>query len=81
MERPPLEANCYETVLKPGALIRIKAPRQMGKTSLMSRILLHASSAESGVPTVPLSFQLADAAISRIWTSFCAGFAPALPGG
>lgn len=61
LERPPIEKNCYETVLKPGALIRIKAPRQMGKTSLMSRILRHAE--ESEYLTVPLSFQLADAAI------------------
>jgi len=61
VERPPIEANCYETVLKPGALIRIKAPRQMGKTSLMSRILHHAG--EHQCLTVPLSFQLADAAI------------------
>jgi hypothetical protein len=61
VERPPIEKKCYETVLKPGALIRIKAPRQMGKTSLMSRILLHAEKNEC--ITVPLSFQLADAAI------------------
>ena len=33
VERPPIEADCYETILQPGALIRIKAPRQMGKTS------------------------------------------------
>jgi hypothetical protein len=39
VERPPIEATCYTTIVKPGALIRIKAPRQMGKTSLMSRIL------------------------------------------
>jgi hypothetical protein len=39
IERPPLETTCYQTILKPGALIRIKAPRQMGKTSLMMRIL------------------------------------------
>ncbi|MGB3614344.1 MAG: AAA-like domain-containing protein, partial [Elainellaceae cyanobacterium] len=63
MERPPLEANCYETILKPGALIRIKAPRQMGKTSLMSRILRYAEQDASPCLTVPLSFQLADAAI------------------
>ncbi|MEO0537184.1 MAG: AAA-like domain-containing protein [Cyanobacteria bacterium P01_A01_bin.123] len=61
VERPPTEANCYETVLKPGALIRIKASRQMGKTSLMSRILRHAN--ENQCLTIPLSFQLADAAI------------------
>ncbi|ALB39553.1 adenylate cyclase [Anabaena sp. WA102] len=39
VERPPIEVNCYTAIVKPGALIRIKAPRQMGKTSLMSRIL------------------------------------------
>lgn len=61
VERPPTEVNCYETVLKPGALIRIKAPRQMGKTSLMSRILRHGD--EHQCLTVPLSFQLADASI------------------
>jgi hypothetical protein len=43
VERPPIEARCYQTILKPGALIRIKAPRQMGKTSLVDRILHHAT--------------------------------------
>lgn len=42
IERPNIEANCYTTILEPGALIRIKAPRKMGKTSLMSHILDHA---------------------------------------
>lgn len=27
MERPPIESRCYEAIAKPGALIRIKAPR------------------------------------------------------
>ncbi|HEY9295183.1 MAG TPA: AAA-like domain-containing protein, partial [Phormidium sp.] len=58
VERPPIESRCYETILQPGALIRIKAPRQMGKTSLLARILHYAAS--SGFNTVPLSFQLAD---------------------
>jgi AAA-like domain/TIR domain len=61
VDRPPTEETCYETILKSGALIRIKAPRQMGKTSLMSRILRHAANAD--YLTVPLSFQLADAAV------------------
>ncbi len=61
VERSPIEQNGYETITKPGALIRIKAPRQMGKTSLMSRLLHHAG--EQGCLTVPLSFQIADAAI------------------
>lgn len=58
VERPPIEDRCYETIIQPGALIRIKAPRQMGKTSLMARILNQAS--KQGYRTVPLSFQLAD---------------------
>jgi hypothetical protein len=41
IERPNIELNCYQTILEPGALIRIKAPKKMGKTSLMSRILNH----------------------------------------
>ncbi|MEA5521351.1 AAA-like domain-containing protein [Limnoraphis robusta] len=42
VERPPIESRCYETVLKPGSLLRIKAPKLMGKTSLMARILDYA---------------------------------------
>jgi serine/threonine-protein kinase len=59
VERPPIESDCFETILKPGALIRVKAPRQMGKTSLMSRILYHAS--QHGCQTARLNFQSADA--------------------
>ena len=61
VERQPIESRCYETVLKPGALIRIKAPRQMGKTSLMARVLQQAG--QEGYLTVPLSFQLADSKV------------------
>ncbi|MDX2228276.1 MAG: AAA-like domain-containing protein [Leptolyngbyaceae cyanobacterium bins.349] len=43
VERPPIEPKCFEAITKPGALIRIKAPRQMGKSSLMIRILDHAT--------------------------------------
>jgi len=58
VERPPIEADCFEEIMQPGSLIRIKAPRQMGKTSLMARILNHAR--EQGCQTIPLSFQRAD---------------------
>jgi len=58
IDRPPIESRCYETIVQPGALIRIKAPRQMGKTSLMARILHHAEA--QGSRTVALSFQLAN---------------------
>ncbi|MCT7954285.1 AAA-like domain-containing protein [Laspinema palackyanum] len=39
VERPPIEERCYQTVLQPGSLIRIKAPKQMGKTTLITQIL------------------------------------------
>ena len=42
-ERFGVESLCYQTVTKPGSLIRIKAPNLMGKTSLMMRILAHAT--------------------------------------
>lgn len=60
IERPPSEAKCYEEIGRSGALIRIKAPRQMGKTSLMARILSHAQ--EKRYRAIPVSFQHADRA-------------------
>ncbi|MEG3909949.1 AAA-like domain-containing protein [Microcoleus sp. w2-18bC1] len=58
IDRAPIESDCYQTIVKPGALIRIKAPRQMGKTSLVQRILDHAK--EKGYQTAYLNFQWAD---------------------
>lgn len=60
IERPPIESDCYEAIINPGALIRVKAPRQMGKTSLMSRILCHAAQPLYGCNPVFLSLQEAD---------------------
>ncbi|HEX2572345.1 MAG TPA: AAA-like domain-containing protein [Polyangia bacterium] len=59
--RPSLEEACLREVVKPGALIRIRGPRQMGKTSLMMGIMEHA--AQLGARTVTINLQLADAAI------------------
>ena len=74
VERVPYEAQCYREICKPGALIRIKAPRQMGKTSLMARILDQAK--EQGCRTVPLSFQHADTSVftnlNELLQWFCA---------
>lgn len=74
VERPPIEERCYQTILQPSALIRIKAPRQMGKTSLMARILHHASCQD--YRTVPLTFQLVDktvfANLDKFLKWFCA---------
>jgi DNA-binding Xre family transcriptional regulator len=37
--RSPQEEQCYRAITEVGALIRIKAPRQFGKTSLLVRVL------------------------------------------
>lgn len=61
VERPNIDSECLKTITQPGSLIHIKAPRQMGKTSLMARTLFHAD--KHGLRPVQLSFQLADASI------------------
>lgn len=80
IERPPIESDCYETIVKPGALIRVKAPRQMGKTSLLQRILHHAK--QQGHQTAYLNFQSADAeflsSIDNFLQWFCASVADGL---
>ena len=55
VKREPDESCCYQEILQPGALLRIKAPSQMGKTWLMSRILEHA--AKHGYRTVALNLR------------------------
>lgn len=71
IQRTAIETDCYKTVLHPGSLIRIKASRRMGKTSLMARIL---RSAEPSCQTVSLSFQLADKAIFKDLDQFLRWF-------
>ncbi|MDJ0508186.1 MAG: AAA-like domain-containing protein [Crocosphaera sp.] len=44
VKRNGIESLCYDAIKKQGSLIRIKAPKLMGKTSLMSRILNHSQS-------------------------------------
>ena len=71
---PPIESDCYQEIVKPGALIRVKAPRQMGKTSLMARIL--DCGTEQGYQAVPVYFQQADgdffANLDQFLQWFCA---------
>lgn len=61
VERPEIESRCYEILLQPGSLIRLKAPSMTGKTSLMTRVLAQLESQK--YRTVNLSFNLADSQI------------------
>jgi hypothetical protein len=45
VKRPPTEERCAREILKPGALIRIRAPQRLGKTSLLNRIMADAKTA------------------------------------
>ncbi len=69
--RPTLETVCQEA-LASGGLLRIKAPQQMGKTSLLTRLLWQAE--QQGYQTVCLSFQLADSAVFANLNSFLQWF-------
>jgi hypothetical protein len=80
IDRPPIESDCYQTILKAGALIRIKAPHHMGKTSLVQRILHHAT--QQGHQTAYLNFQSADASfltnLDQLLQWFCGDITNAL---
>lgn len=61
LERPPTEAQCFEAIVKPGALIRIKAPKKMGKTWLLEHILSYAQSQD--YITVPINLMRVEEAV------------------
>ena len=61
LERPYLKEQVEREIKKPGALIRIKAPKEMGKTSLLLRIIDRAE--ELSYCTVSLNLEQVDRAI------------------
>jgi len=73
VERLPHERNCYQELLKDGALIRIKAPEKMGKTWLVSQIFESLSS--EGYRTARLSLKEIDQKDlidpKRLFSCFC----------
>lgn len=74
VELDRIEARCYQEILRPGALISIRGPQQMGKTSLIRRILAHAR--DRGCQTAYLNFRQADEAafnsLDKFLRWFCA---------
>jgi hypothetical protein len=59
--RPPIEEQVYQEIQKPGALVRVKAPREMGKTSLLLQTLNDTQ--QQGYAVIYLSLEQADQAI------------------
>jgi AAA-like domain len=58
IDRPTNEENCFEKVTQQGALIRVKGSQQMGKSSLILRVLNEAT--KQGYKATKLNLQAAD---------------------
>ncbi len=72
--RSPIEELTYAEMAEPGSVICIKAPKKMGKSSLVLRLLARAN--KQGFSTVTLDFQQADkavfASLDKFLRWFCA---------
>lgn len=73
IERPPIEDLVCAEITQPGCVIRVKASRQMGKSSLLNRIVDYARSLD--YCTVYLDFREADqtifSSLDRFLRWFC----------
>ncbi len=77
LERTPLQTQIDREIGSPGAMVRIKAPREMGKTSLLLRIIDNAK--QQGYRTVSLNLEQFDRSmmsdLDRFLRSICANIA------
>lgn len=73
IQRPPVENLVFAEIQQPGSALRIRAPKNMGKSSLLVRILAHASAQD--YKTVLIDFQEADGdaikSLDRLLRWFC----------
>lgn len=72
IHHPQIEELAYQEIGKPGSILRIKAPRKMGKSSLLLRILDRA--AALGYRTVSLDIQQAEEAVLENLNKFLRWF-------
>ena len=77
INRPPIEQLSCDEILKPGSVTRIQAPRKMGKSSLLLRIMAFAQ--QQGYKIAKIDFQEADRAVyadlNQFLRWFCANIA------
>ncbi len=80
VERPQQEQACYRALTQMGALIRLQAPSQMGKTSLMRRVKQQLAS--KGNRVAYISLHMAEQAdfknLNRLLKWFCLSVGQAL---
>lgn len=68
IERVPVETKAFQELRRQGSLIHIKAPRKLGKSSLLIRLLQHAT--DLGYAAASIDFKQADAGIFSSLTVF-----------
>ncbi|NER49185.1 MAG: diguanylate cyclase [Symploca sp. SIO1A3] len=61
IHRPPIEELACSQISQPGCVLRIKAPKKMGKSSLLNRVMAHAKALDYN--RVFLDFQEAEEAV------------------
>ncbi len=73
IERPPIEELVYREITQPGCVIRIRSPKQMGKSSLVLRLLAFAQ--KQGYRTVNLNCYQIDSDcltdLNKLLRNFC----------
>jgi transcriptional regulator with XRE-family HTH domain len=61
IHRPEIESCCYQTLNKPGSLLRIKAHNRLGKTTLTTEIIQQFK--QQGYQTAIVNLQFADVSV------------------
>ncbi|MFP4578747.1 MAG: AAA-like domain-containing protein, partial [Coleofasciculus sp.] len=72
IERSPTESDCYLQIRQPATILRLQGSQQMGKTSLMARIL--ADARKQNYRTVRLSLNQAEGAVYSAIATFLRWF-------
>jgi hypothetical protein len=77
IEHPFIASQACQAIMRPGALIHVKAPQRMGKTSWLIRLLKEAET--QGLRTVRLNLRQADSSVlnslDKFLRWFCANLA------
>lgn len=72
IERPPIESDCLMVIDQPGSLLRIKAPKGMGRNFLLDYIIYHSN--QRNYHTAKINLLLADKEILSSLKSFLRWF-------
>lgn len=68
IERSPTESDCYQYIRQPATILRLEGSQQIGKTSLMARILADAQ--KQNYQTVRLSLNQAESPVFSVIATF-----------